>query len=82
MQAAETLTTSTTRQVYHRIARKLGVRPLKSDLDLLRLVEKRLSVDSLESLASLHLAAGGRLALTGSSGAGKSPSRAASTALR
>lgn len=40
------------RQVYHRIALKLGVGPLKSDLDLMRLVEKRLPVNSLESLST------------------------------
>ncbi|HTV04193.1 MAG TPA: antitoxin Xre/MbcA/ParS toxin-binding domain-containing protein [Acidobacteriaceae bacterium] len=52
MQAAETIALSTPRQVYLRIARKLGVRPVKSDLDLLRLVEKRLPVDAVESLSS------------------------------
>lgn len=52
MQAAETIALSTPRQVYRRIALKLGVRPLKSDLDLLRLVEKRLPVDAVESLSS------------------------------
>lgn len=37
---------------YRRIATKLGVAPLRSDRDLARLVDERLSIASLESLSS------------------------------
>jgi len=52
MPVIESQPASSARQVYRRIALKLGVRPLKSDLDLLRLVEKRLPVNSLVTLSS------------------------------
>lgn len=44
---------SGTHQVLERIALKLGVQRLRSDLDLMRLVEERLPVNSLEIL-SMH----------------------------
>lgn len=52
MHDIEAQTGSSARQVYRRIAVKLGVHSLKSDLDLVRLVEKRLPVDSLENLSN------------------------------
>lgn len=52
MQRRETQDSSSIRQVYQRIALKLGVRPLRSDLDLMRLVEERLPINSLAILAT------------------------------
>lgn len=51
MPTREAQDSSRIRQVYQRMALKLGVGRLKSDLDIMRLVEERLPVNSLESLS-------------------------------
>lgn len=50
-QAAEAMTGREHAMLYRRIEAKLGIRPLRSDRDLARLVDERLPLTSVEALA-------------------------------